>query len=134
MKPSGRAVTYKHNKPHLTQVGLIGAQCALEVGEEETTPLPYTHPLQDFQAVLRGATQQFLDGLWFCDIKTLEEGAVEVLSKERESQEALESHNHLRAAMHFSAHDLGAPSYRFSAARHTPDLLEGTHTAHPHRV
>lgn len=56
--------------------------------------LPGTHPLQDFQAVLRGATQQFQNGLWFCDIKTLEEGALEVLSKKRKSQEALKSRNH----------------------------------------
>lgn len=52
--------------------------------------LPYAHPLQDFQAILRRTTQQFPNGLWFCDIKTLEEGAVEILSNERESQEALE--------------------------------------------
>lgn len=43
--------------------------------------LPCAYPLQDFQAVLRGATQQFLNGLWFCDIKTVKEGAIEVLNK-----------------------------------------------------
>lgn len=46
---------------------------------EETRMLPYAHPLQDFQAILRRTTQQFPNGLWFCDIKTLEEGAVEIL-------------------------------------------------------
>lgn len=61
---------------------------------KETIRLPDTHPLQDFQAVLRGATQQFQNGLGFCDVKTLEEGALEVLSKEGENQGALKSRNH----------------------------------------
>lgn len=48
--------------------------------------LPNTHPLQDFQAVLRGTTQQFLNGLRFCDIKTLKDWAVEILIKERKTR------------------------------------------------
>lgn len=55
-------------------------------GEEETKMLPNTHPLQDFQAVLRGTTQQFLNGLRFCDIKTLKDWAVEILIKERKTR------------------------------------------------
>lgn len=76
--------------------------------------LPNTHPLQDFQAVLRGTTQQFLNGLGFCDIKTLQDRAVEVLSKERENQEALESLTEgqrctsaLMLSMHLPSHRAG---------------------------
>ena len=81
------------------------------MGEEEGRLLPCAHPLQDFQAVLRGATQQFLNGLWFCDIKTVKEGAVEVLNKERESQEVLERQHQQKVETQSSNHTLSAPPF-----------------------
>lgn len=104
--------------------------CTPGVGEEETRLLPCIHPLQDFQAVLRGATQQFLNGLWFCDIKTLEEGAAEVLSKERESQEALESQHQRRAETHICSQALSAPPFTHVPGRPAP-TRRVTHTPPP---
>lgn len=73
MTLDGGQLLRKRTKAHLPQVA------ANPRGEEEPRTLPDTDPLQDFQAVLGRATQQFLNGLWFGDIKTLEEGTIEVL-------------------------------------------------------
>lgn len=68
-------------------------------GEEATKTLPNTHPLQDFQAVFRGSAQQLLNGLRLCDIETLKDRALEILSKEKENREALQIEKDLGAEM-----------------------------------
>lgn len=97
---------------------MSGTTCVTEMGEEAAAPLPCIHPLQDIHAVLRGSTQQLLHSLWLFDVKTLEEGALEVLNKEGESQEALENQNQRRAAMHVCAHALAAPPCMSTATCH----------------